>query len=256
MADKFITQIEVPGEIEPYDIHDTRVDNIETEIDKKIENAKSDAKSYTDATVGGVNTKIDNIKTLIGTIPESSTVIGEIEKKVSTDEFETFKTSNTAAINKAKTEADENADNKITAKVGTIGSKTVKEYVDDVITAAAPADYDTVKTDVATNKSAISTINNTSTGILAQAKNYTNDKIKEISIPDTSTFALKSDITSINTKITTINSNISSLQTKDTTLENQIKTLKENAGSISIDNNKRTISSIVLDGAILTITLL
>lgn len=166
---------------------DGEISAAKTELEGKISTAQttaeSNANSYTDTAVGGVNTELGKVKTSIGTVPEGSTVIGEIEKKVSTSEFGTFKTSNTEAIATAKSEAitaaGANADTKISKATGELGTKevdgaqvakTVKEYVDEKVAAAAPTDYDTVKAQVETNKSAISAINDASTGILAQAK--------------------------------------------------------------------------------------
>lgn len=166
---------------------DGEISAAKTELEGKISTAQttaeSNAKSYTDTAVGGVNTELGKVKTSIGTVPEGSTVIDEIDKKVSTTEFGTFKTSNTEAIATAKSEAitaaGANADTKISKATGELGTKevdgaqvakTVKEYVDEKVTAAAPKDYDTVKADVAANKAAISAINDASTGILAKAK--------------------------------------------------------------------------------------
>ena len=86
----------------------------------------------------------------------------------------------TGAISTAKDEAVASAtaaagtaaDSKIAAKVGEIGENTVKQYVDTQITEHAYDDT-TLAGRVTTVEGQISAINNSSTGILAQAKEYT-----------------------------------------------------------------------------------
>ena len=86
----------------------------------------------------------------------------------------------TGAISTAKDEAVASAtaaagtaaDSKIAAKVGEIGENTVKQYVDTQITEHAYDDT-TLAGRVSTVEGQISAINNESTGILAQAKEYT-----------------------------------------------------------------------------------
>ena len=76
------------------------------------------------------------------------------------------------AIADATAAAGTAADSKIAAKVGEIGSNTVKQYVDTQITENAYDDT-TLSGRVTTVEGQISAINNSSTGILAQAKEYT-----------------------------------------------------------------------------------
>ena len=86
----------------------------------------------------------------------------------------------TGAISTAKDEAIADAtaaagtaaDSKIAAKVGEIGAVTVKQYVDTQISENAYDDT-TLAGRVTTVEGQISAINNDSTGILAQAKEYT-----------------------------------------------------------------------------------
>ena len=86
----------------------------------------------------------------------------------------------TGAISTAKDEAVASAtaaagtaaDSKIAAKVGEIGAVTVKQYVDTQISENAYDDT-TLAGRVTTVEGQISAINNESTGILAQAKEYT-----------------------------------------------------------------------------------
>ena len=86
----------------------------------------------------------------------------------------------TGAISTAKDEAVASAtaaagtaaDSKIAAKVGEIGAVTVKQYVDTQISENAYDDT-TLAGRVTTVEGQISAINNDSTGILAQAKEYT-----------------------------------------------------------------------------------
>ena len=86
----------------------------------------------------------------------------------------------TGAISTAKDEAVASAtaaagtaaDSKIAAKVGEIGENTVKQYVDTQITEHAYDDT-TLAGRVTTVEGQITAINNSSTGILAQAKEYT-----------------------------------------------------------------------------------
>ena len=88
----------------------------------------------------------------------------------------------TGAISTAKDEAVASAtaaagtaaDSKIAAKVGEIGAVTVKQYVDTQISENAYDDT-TLAGRVSTVEGQISAINNESTGILAQAKEYADD---------------------------------------------------------------------------------
>lgn len=76
------------------------------------------------------------------------------------------------AIASATAAAGTAADSKIAAKVGEIGDVTVKQYVDTQITENAYDDT-TLAGRVTTVEGQITAINNESTGILAQAKEYT-----------------------------------------------------------------------------------
>ena len=76
------------------------------------------------------------------------------------------------AVSSATAAAGTAADSKIAAKVGEIGENTVKQYVDTQITEHAYDDT-TLAGRVTTVEGQITAINNESTGILAQAKEYT-----------------------------------------------------------------------------------
>lgn len=86
----------------------------------------------------------------------------------------------TDAISTAKgeavTEAGNAADAKIANKVGEIGSNTVKQYVDAQVAAGA-YDDGPLSGRVTTVEGQITAINNAETGILAQAKAYTNTEV-------------------------------------------------------------------------------
>ena len=75
------------------------------------------------------------------------------------------------AVSSATTAAGSAADAKIAAKVGEIGENTVKQYVDTQIAEHA-YDDSTLAGRVSTVEGQISAINNESTGILKQAKDY------------------------------------------------------------------------------------
>ena len=77
-----------------------------------------------------------------------------------------------AAKGEAVTEAGSAADGKIAAKVGDIGSNTVKQYVDAQIVSGG-YDDGPLTARVTTVEGKITAINDSSTGILAQAKAYT-----------------------------------------------------------------------------------
>ena len=76
------------------------------------------------------------------------------------------------AVSSATAAAGTAADSKIAAKVGEIGAVTVKQYVDTQISENAYDDT-TLAGRVTTVEGQITAINNSSTGILAQAKQYT-----------------------------------------------------------------------------------
>ena len=82
------------------------------------------------------------------------------------------------AKGEAVTEAGNAADTKITNKVGEIGSNTVKQYVDAQVAAGA-YDDGPLAGRVTTVEGQITAINNAETGILAQAKAYTDTEAKK-----------------------------------------------------------------------------
>lgn len=111
-----------------------------------------------------INGKADKATTLAGYGITDAMTATAIAGAISTAKDE--------AVASATAAAGTAADSKIAAKVGDIGSNTVKQYVDTQITENAYDDT-TLAGRVTTVEGQISAINNDSTGILAQAKEYT-----------------------------------------------------------------------------------
>ena len=111
-----------------------------------------------------INGKADKATTLAG--------YGITDAMTSTAITGAISTAKDEAVASATAAAGSAADSKIAAKVGEIGENTVKQYVDTQITEHAYDDT-TLAGRVTTVEGQISAINNESTGILAQAKEYT-----------------------------------------------------------------------------------
>ena len=113
-----------------------------------------------------INGKADKATTLAGYSITDAMTATAIADAIST------------AKGEAVTEAGNAADTKITNKVGEIGSNTVKQYVDAQVAAGA-YDDGPLAGRVTTVEGQITAINNAETGILAQAKAYTDTEAKK-----------------------------------------------------------------------------
>ena len=111
-----------------------------------------------------INGKADKATTLAG--------YGITDAMTATAITDAISTAKDEAVASATAAAGTAADSKIAAKVGEIGENTVKQYVDTQITEHAYDDT-TLAGRVTTVEGQITAINNESTGILAQAKEYT-----------------------------------------------------------------------------------
>ena len=110
-----------------------------------------------------IDGKADKATTLAG--------YGITDAMTSTAITSAISTAKDEAVASATAAAGSAADSKIAAKVGEIGENTVKQYVDTQITEHAYDDT-TLAGRVSTVEGQISAINNESTGILKQAKDY------------------------------------------------------------------------------------
>ena len=110
-----------------------------------------------------IDGKADKATTLAG--------YGITDAMTSTAITSAISTAKDEAVSSATAAAGTAADSKIAAKVGEIGENTVKQYVDTQITEHAYDDT-TLAGRVTTVEGQISAINNESTGILKQAKDY------------------------------------------------------------------------------------
>ena len=138
----------------------------------------------------------------------------------------------TDAISTAKSEAITTAGNntsqQIATKVGDVGSVTVKEYVDTTVTNNKYNDTE-VKQGIADNKAAIEAINNSETGILKTAKDYTDTEIaKKANVSHTHS---TTDITGLDTKLSDIDTKLKDRYTKAET-NTAIQTAVAEAGHL------------------------
>ena len=149
---------------------------LKTYVDSAVSGAKTELKSYADqAEADALQAAKSYADTQDGTTLTSA-------KGYTDTEVEKLTNPTTGILKQAKDYADQSetdaiaaagtaADSKIAAKVGEIGENTVKQYVDTQITEHAYDDT-TLAGRVSTVEGQISAINNESTGILKQAKDY------------------------------------------------------------------------------------
>ena len=143
-------------------------------------------KAYVDAKDSEIDAKtiankgrLDNLDTVVAGKADAATTLagyGITDAMTSTAITDAISTAKDEAISTSSS----NADNKISAKVGDIGDKTVKSYVDDTITNInSTLDSKITQNTSNINKNAddIKAINDETTGILAQAKTYADGKV-------------------------------------------------------------------------------
>ena len=168
-----------------------------------VSTALETAKTFTTDEIAKVNSantalggRVTSLETLVGKAAEGENAATGLVKKV--DDLQAKNVSQDTAIEHAQT----TADGAVTAAAaaqkqadkGVTDAAAAKKQADKGVTdaAAAQAGVDALKTqlgaagtsgiskDVKDNKAAIEAINNAETGILAQGKKYTDDKIDEV----------------------------------------------------------------------------
>ena len=153
-----------------------------------VNTALETAKTFTTDEIAKVNSantalggRVTSLETLVGKAAEGENAATGLVKKV--DDLQAKNVSQDTAIEHAQSTAD-----------GAVTAAAAKKQADKGVTdaAAAQAGVDALKTqlgaagtsgiskDVKDNKTAIEAINNAETGILAQGKKYTDDKIDEV----------------------------------------------------------------------------